>query len=374
MIPTASAPEEPDDRTPGRGSGPGPLPDRAAESDTYTAASQGPVGHPGPADPAAPPTPDDLVYHHGPGRRVYYAARQRHADVTTLGQLALTLPSFLMSAVVVLLVCFLADCFFGLPFWIPAALWLASGALVFHRPTEGLLARYFYGLHRPVPQETARLEAVWREVAALSGIDGSRYQLWIEESEDLNAFAAAGHIVAVTRFSLEQLPSAQLAAVLAHELGHHTGGHAWALLLSRWYAAPGLVAWRLIAPAVRSFVTPARFALYLAIGGSLLAAGVLTPAFVALFALPPLFLVLPYMEAAVGRRSELRADRHAAEIGFAPMLAEVLQAEHQDEVRDRRATLPSRGAMAGHASLHTRLLATHPDAATRLHKLRAYLT
>ncbi|MFD6424926.1 M48 family metalloprotease [Streptomyces sp. NPDC060198] len=373
MIPTASEPEGPGDRTSRRDSGPGPLPDDPAEADTCPAPSD-PIGRPGSADTAAPPAPDDLVYRHGPGRRVYYAAWQRHADVTTLGQLALAVPSFLMSAVVVLLVCVLADCCFGLPFWIPAALWPASGALVFHRPTEAFLARYFYGLHRPVPQEAARLGAVWREVTALSGIDGDRYQLWIEESEDLNAFAAAGHIVAVTRFSLERLPSAQLAAVLAHELGHHTGGHAWAALLSGWYAAPGLVAWRLVAPAVRSFVTPARFALYLTFGGSLLAAGVLTPALATLFALPPLLLVLPYMEAAVGRWSELKADRHAAELGFAPMLAEILQAEHQNEVQDRRATLPSHSAMAKQASLRTRLLATHPDAATRIHKLRAYLT
>ncbi|WP_235967803.1 M48 family metalloprotease [Streptomyces mesophilus] len=53
--------------------------------------------------------------------------------------------------------------------------------------------------------------------------------MWTEESQDLNAYAAAGHTVGVSRFALENLPSAQLAAVLAHELGHHTGGHAWSL-------------------------------------------------------------------------------------------------------------------------------------------------
>lgn len=121
----------------------------------------------------------------------------------------------------VLLVSAVLDGSLGLPFWIPTALWLASGALAFHRPTEDLLARYLLGLRRPMPPEAARLEPVWREVTAVAGVDGAVYQLWVEESDDLNAYAAAGHIVGVTRFALEQLPSGQLAAVLAHELGHH---------------------------------------------------------------------------------------------------------------------------------------------------------
>ncbi|MFB6601517.1 M48 family metalloprotease [Streptomyces noursei] len=35
----------------------------------------------------------------------------------------------------------------------------------------------------------------------------------------------------VTRFSLERLSDGQLAAVLAHELGHHVRGHAWSFIL-----------------------------------------------------------------------------------------------------------------------------------------------
>ncbi|MGW1463543.1 M48 family metalloprotease [Streptomyces sp. NPDC002308] len=372
MIPTAAAPEEPDDRTPRQedASGQSPSGSEAGAADTGAPV---PVRVPQADDAAPPQPPDDLVYRHGPGRRVYYSARQRHADATTLGRLVLSVPSFLMSTMVVLLVCAVLDSGFGLPFWIPAAGWLASGALVFHRPTEVFLARYLLGLHRPVPEEAARLEPIWREVTALSGVDGGQYQLWIEESEDLNAFAAAGHVVAVTRFALERLPSSQLAAVLAHELGHHTGGHVWASLLSRWYAAPGRTVWRMIRSTVRSVVTAARFAGYLAFGSLLVALGLLTPALAILYFLPPLFLALPYLEAAVGRQAELRADRHAAVLGFAPQLAEVLQTLHADEVQGRRKTLLSIGEPAARGSVPARLLSSHPDVPTRLHRLRHYL-
>ncbi|MFF4735893.1 M48 family metalloprotease [Streptomyces sp. NPDC001262] len=55
---------------------------------------------------------------------------------------------------------------------------------------------------------------------------------------ELNATAAAGHIVAVTRPATDRSPNSQLAAILAHELGHHVGGHPWAAMLADWYALP----------------------------------------------------------------------------------------------------------------------------------------
>ncbi|MGW2087588.1 M48 family metalloprotease [Streptomyces sp. NPDC001880] len=315
---------------------------------------------------------DDLVYEHGPGRRVYYTAHQRRVDVTALGRLVLALPTFLMSSLVVLLVGAVLDGFLGLPLWLPAVLWLASGALVFHRPTEDLLARYLLSLRRPMPQEAARLEPVWQEVTALAGIDGAPYQLWIEESEDLNAYAAAGHIVGVTRFALEQLPSTQLAAVLAHELGHHTSGHAWSSLLSHWYGLPGRAVWRVLRATARHVVTPARCALYLTIGALLVAIGGLSCVTAVLYGLP-LLLLLPYVSAALGRRAELRADRHAAALGFAPKLAEVLQTMHAHEVRARQTALAVTGKPKERRAMAARLLSSHPDFPTRLHHLRHYL-
>ena len=114
-----------------------------------------------------------------------------------------------MSLLVVLLVSSGLDAWLGIPLWAPPLLWLVSGALVFHRPTEDFLARHLLRLHRPVPAEYARLAPVWSEVTARAGIDSRTYDLWIEDSEDLNAYAAAGNIVGVTRFALDHLPTSQ---------------------------------------------------------------------------------------------------------------------------------------------------------------------
>lgn len=199
--------------------------------------------------------------------------------------------------------------------------------------------------------------------------------------------AAAGHIVGVTRFSLENLSTGHLAAVLAHELAHHVGGHAWSSLLGEWYALPGRLAWAAIRGLTRLSLTVGHrlngclgLILLMAIGS-----------FVVAFALPYWFVVLalvvsPYPLAAVARRSELRADQHAAALGFGQMLAEVLQTMHTEQSDPKGATtaaFSSRGetgafgqvtyARGGRQGLLDKLLASHPDYHTRLHHLTPYL-
>lgn len=93
----------------------------------------------------------------------------------------------------------------GVPGWLPVAVWLASGLLVFHRPTETLLARHLLRRHRPLPHEQAVLGPLWHEVTTRAGVDGSPYDPWIEEGSELNAFATAGHLVGVTRHAPEHL-------------------------------------------------------------------------------------------------------------------------------------------------------------------------
>ncbi|MEU9928011.1 M48 family metalloprotease [Streptomyces anulatus] len=319
--------------------------------------------------------PDDLDYRHSPGNRLYLSSRHRRLDATALGHLVLRLPGFILSLATVVLAALLLDFSWGVPFWAPTLLWLASGALVFHHPTEDLFARHALKLRYPLPGELARLEPVWREVSGRAGIDGSRYRLWVEDRDDLNAFAAAGHIVGVTRFALERLSSAQLAAVLAHELGHHTGGHSWSGLLGYWYALPGRAACRAgRAVLVRAVAAARRTSRLLA---AVLTVGILIMAFgpgSALLALPLLLLALPYAMAALSRRAELRADRHAASLGFAPMLVEALQSMESSETLSSGTPLPPaserRGIRSGPLSY---LLDSHPDYATRLHHLRSYL-
>ncbi|MCO4698556.1 M48 family metalloprotease [Streptomyces sp. RO-S4] len=366
---------------------PAPQPPHASTPPPYPQAAtappypQGATAPPYPQGATAPPYPQAVVppppgsplhpHHISTERgRVHIAGQQRHTDATAFGNLLLHLPNFLCSLVVVTLVSLL----FGGFGVVLILAWLVSGALVFHRPTESALARHLLRLRYPTPQERAKLEPVWREVTARAGVEGRNYELWVEDSDSLNAVAAAGHIVGVTSFAMNNLPNGELAAVMAHELGHHVGGHAWSGLLGYWYALPGRIAWRLLR-AVTGFlfrVSRAFSCLGVAFFG-LCVGGIAFATISTLYGLPLLLLGMPYALAAVGRRSELRADQHAAALGFAPMLAAVLEKLHQQEqVRIATLTAANRGAPVTETAA-SRLLSSHPDHHTRLHHLQPYL-
>ncbi len=287
-----------------------------------------------------------------------------------MGNLLLYLPNFLCS----LLVVSMFSLFFGDLAFLVIIVWVLSGALVFHRPTESALARRLLHLRYPTPQERAKLEPVWREVTARAGVEGRTYELWVEDSDGLNAVAAAGHIVGVTRFAMNELPNGELAAVMAHELGHHVGGHAWSGLLGYWYAQPGRIAWRVLrAVSVVVFKVSRAFSCF-GIGFVVLVLGSIAMATVStLYGLPLLILGVPYALAAVGRRAELRADEHAAALGFAPMLAAVLGKLHQEEQRQTAALAALNGGVPPQESPLSKLLSSHPDYYTRLHHLQPYL-
>ncbi|MET9590882.1 M48 family metalloprotease [Streptomyces sp. NPDC006516] len=319
-------------------------------------------------------TDDDLDYQHTPGRRLHLAARQRRVDATALGRLALHLPGFLLSLAVVLAAALVLDSTWGVPPWTTPTVWLASGALVFHGPSEDMIARHFLKLRYPLPHERARLEPVWHEVAGRAGIDGHRYRIRVEDSEDLNAFTVAGHIIGVTDFALERLTTAQLAAVLAHELGHHTGGHTWAATLTHWYALPGRAVCRAArALLLRVFCGRHRASSRLALLVTVSAAIALTGWAAVLLCLLLCLLGIPYAMAALSRRAELRADRHAASLGFAPMLQEALELMEDSSAPDRTPGQTALGRTYGQVPPLARLLTSHPDHATRLHHLRPYL-
>ncbi|MFF5977860.1 M48 family metalloprotease [Streptomyces olindensis] len=321
-----------------------------------------------PQPPGSSPSNRDDDLPRRPGR-VHIAARSRGADVTALGSLALHLPHGAASLAVVFAVSYALGRLTGLPWWILFGCWVVSGVLVFHRPCERLLARWLFGLRYPTPEEDERLRPVWHEVAARAGVDADGYQLWMEESDEINAMAAAGHIVGVTSHSLRTLTPAQLGGVLAHELGHHTRGHAWASLLSLWYALPARLAWRVLLRLVALVGRLPTGAAAVVIGVSGAALVALATATYGLIFLP---LATPYLVAAVSRRSELRADEHAAGLGFAPQLIAVLHQECGRE-ESRRATATALGTASAKEGLVARLLDSHPDVHTRLHHLQAHL-
>lgn len=375
--PTAAAPAYP--------TGPG-TPPPAAPPVGITAPAP---AHPGPpAPPPAPPAtatvpypavpvlpqptraPDDLDYRHA-GSRVHVAEHQRGADATAIGRLLIHVPGLVVSLAVVATV---ATATLGpVGAWLVVLLWLASGAFVFHRPTELAFARRVLKLRTPLADERARLEPVWREVTARAGIEADSYELMVENSTELNASAVAGHVVSVTTYALNEIPSSNLAAVLAHELGHHTGGHAWAGLLGYWYSLPGRVAWALtkglarIALAVAGVFSMAATGFLMLFMGIFLVAGLLVIPYITI----PLVLA-PYLLAYMGRKGELRADQQAAVLGFAGQMTQVLyQLQAQEDALKSHARATGQ-RLKGPGKLE-RLLSTHPDNYTRIRALEPYL-
>ncbi|MGW0946069.1 M48 family metalloprotease [Streptomyces sp. NPDC002623] len=279
---------------------------------------------------------------------------RRGADASSVAVLLLNVPLFLGSLLVIWLISR------ALPSGLDTALilaWLASGALVFHRPTERSLARMLFRMRQPTGAELAALQPLWDDVTRRAGIDGSQYTLWMEDTDELNASAAAGHIVGVTRGAMRQPPH-QLSAILAHELGHHVGGHSWALLLGIWYAVPV----RMFMTVVK-FVT--RFLFYFTAHLSCLAAAVFVLVFGALavatfLTFPPAVALyaLPFLLAWAGRQGELRADRFAGQLGYGPVLMSVFagwQAEGHDDAARKEG--PVARLMSSHPPLHQRIRA-----------------
>ncbi|MFI7068067.1 M48 family metalloprotease [Kribbella sp. NPDC050124] len=222
--------------------------------------------------------------------------------------------------------------------WILVALWLVSGAVVFVRPVEEWIARFLFRLRKPTLVEDQRIASVWPQLSSRAGVGGSNYSVWVQESEDANATPTPGHIVAVTTWSLYNLPAPHLEAVLAHELSHHLGGRTLLSLLSFWYSIPArcaLIGVRALGrlmkavPAVGCLVIG-----FLTLGylGILLA--VLT--FDDSLVLPILFLtpfVAPPILAWLGRREVMQADRRAAAMGYGATIVQVLygwQVQHQN--------------------------------------------
>ncbi|MFE2150426.1 M48 family metalloprotease [Streptomyces lavendulae] len=252
---------------------------------------------------------------------------QRSIDGAALSHLLVTLPIGLISLAVLAFVSAVVNPVLAVI--VPVA-WLLSGPLVFHRKVESAIARFLLGMCRPTPEEARRLDLVWEQVTRRAGVDRETYELWIQERPGLNATAAAGHVVAVTRHAMERLPNSRLAAVLAHELGHHVGGHTWAAMLADWYALPARAAGRALLVLLLALFR-AKHWTGVACGGCL---SLLIVQFLFLFAFVEgmWWLVLavaagPLLIVRLHRRAEFRADAYAVGLGFGEALEDVLRAE-----------------------------------------------
>ncbi|MGW6568614.1 M48 family metalloprotease [Streptomyces sp. NPDC054975] len=265
--------------------------------------------------------------------------------------LLLMLPNFLGSLLVVWLISSLMPPGVDVAFIV---VWLASGALVFYRPAERLFAKTVLRWREPTAAELAALRPLWDDVMRRANIKNpATYELWIEDKEEINAAAAAGHMVGVTRWSLSHLAPDKLAAVLAHELGHHIGGHAWAGLLGLWYALPGKFAKFLARIVLRVVGVVAHILPLLGCLVGLIFVGLVIAVAVSF---PPVLVVFvtPYLLAWAGRAAELRADRTAAELGYGPWLHAALSDWQSSDVERAEDKLVER-LMASHPPMHQRI-------------------
>jgi STE24 endopeptidase len=247
--------------------------------------------------------------------------------------------------------------------------WAVCAAVLMTRVGERVTVRVACRFRSPSPVQAAVLKPAWATALQVTGAAAGAVELYVQTARVPNAYAAGGRSVAVTSLVLEdyesgRLPEDQLVAVLVHELGHHATGAARPMLLVSFLAAP----WRLAASLLTGLASilagrqPRRGVAVVVVAGVVMAVaralhqgqwvagGVL--AFVGLAA-----LLCPLADAALSRRSEIAADRFAADHGLALELAAALHA-----IDD------GRGVAAGWSR---RLLASHPTAEQRICALRA---
>lgn len=240
--------------------------------------------------------------------------------------------------------------------WVFLAVWLASGPLSLLRPVENAGVASSRGLRRPTVREGQRLRPAWDAVTLAAGVDPSDYEVWIEPSQRINAFAAAGHTVAVTERAVAVLPAAQLQAVLAHEIGHHLGGHTSMALLRYWYSLPahyGLTFASYLTMAARAALESGSRTMTAVVGAVIV--GIVGVAFVTApiaGGILVVVLILPFLSLWLGRRSEHEADLMAAQIGYRAALVEYLRSSPRP---------PSSGS-----AWRTRLTASHPSNSERI--------
>ncbi|MFV5997637.1 M48 family metalloprotease [Streptomyces sp. NPDC056231] len=288
---------------------------------------------------------------------------RRIADRSTVSTLLLRSPGAFWSLAVVNI---FLDLFLDGP-WVTIFTigWIFSGTLAFIPQFEVVIARVLLRLRVPTDQELQRLDASWKSVLQAAGVGRHRYQLWVDDRDNVNASASGGHIVAVTRRALTSLPPRHLEAILAHELAHHLNGHSWAIIVTRWYEFPARCFL-----AVLQVLTVTVLRILYAFSGC----GFLIGLFIAV-AIPlswfwmgvsrgSLFLqiimlgpiVAPVLSAWVDRQAEFVADSHAAELGYGPDLIEVFDRELDE----------SSGTEAEEGGWLSRLFSTHPPMAERI--------
>jgi len=275
------------------------------------------------------------------------------------------LPLFVLSA---LIIAYIADVVGFVPWgYLVVAAWLASGPVVLVRRVEDAVVSSRERLRRPSADEQRRLGPAWEKVTGSARVDQDAYRLWVESSAEINAFATAGHTVAVTERAINVLSPAALEAVLAHELGHHLGGHTWFSLLRYWYSLPALYALRFatyLSLALVSAFSSGNVAISLVVGaGTACVVGFLLVSLPVVGAAVAVVVLAPFGVLWLRRSQEHQADMVAVRLGYGTELANMLRSTS-------RSRPPAQGS--GAAWL-TRAGASHPSEAERVQRIEGQL-
>ncbi|MFD4675909.1 M48 family metalloprotease [Lentzea sp. NPDC058450] len=284
-------------------------------------------------------------------------AARRRFDISALTELLLGVPTVLSSLLIIALI---GRAVTPQALWLLPAVWFASGAVVFVPAVDKVLAVLAHRLRKPTRTESAVLEPILNEVCGAAGVEPRRYWLRVQNSKEINAMAVGGHVVGVSTAAM-QLPPDQLEAVLAHELGHHLAGHTKISLLRWWYELPARITiGAVLMVGLGIYVAGHKLGTPTARVVSVVLVLALA---VAAIAMSPWVLLVPVIAplmALQSRRAELHADRVAAEMGYGPLLLEVLQ----------RWVRQGHDLHRARAGLRARMLASHPSCAQRISRLR----
>lgn len=93
-----------------------------------------------------------------------------------------------------------------------------------HFPITRFFQRIFYGQCKPTPIEQEKLNLILEYIETYSHLDTKRYQFFIKQESNINAFASGTRDVTITQGMLVRFDVAEIAGIIAHEIGHHVHG------------------------------------------------------------------------------------------------------------------------------------------------------
>lgn len=247
------------------------------------------------------------------------------------------------------------------PYWWIVAAFAAIGPVLFVRPVQIRLLGSLLRARRPTPDEAAKIEPLWNGIVEANELPRGQYVVRVIDSDELNAFACGGHVVVVTTFAIEELTTAELRGVLAHELSHHLGLHTLAITVGHWMSAPvvllarvGFFMENVATAAARSFGERSPV---IDAAGNVAAVVIRGCSWIFTFALR----AGDTLANIVGHESEYEADQRAVNMGYGPELARALR------------RVLAHGQAPRPVGWRARLAASHPPARTRVARIEALL-